>query len=368
MPAVEHLYVHIPFCPKVCPYCSFYKEASDRNKTSAFVQAVLAELECSLQLIELRPRTVFFGGGTPTALPTRLLEQLIAGIHDRVDCSNIVEWTIEMNPATVSLDKAGMLRSLGVNRASMGVQSWHPELLERLGRIHTVAQARRSYDILREAGFDNINLDHIFGIPGQTPDQWIETLEISLALAPEHLSAYCLTYEEDTEYFLRFQSGEFKQDEENDAVFLEAAIDRVEAHGLQHYEVSNYARAGRECLHNLAYWQGRDYLGLGPSAFSTVGHRRWQNIPDTTRYITGIQSGAPCLGFEERLDEDTRLAERIAFGLRTRDGIPSRLLQHCASEAESLVQDGLLQHDRDCYTLTRRGLLLADEIASQLIP
>lgn len=368
MNSVQHLYVHIPFCPKVCPYCSFYKEASDRNKTTAFVHAVLQELEERSQMITMRPRTIFFGGGTPTALPTRLLEELITGIKSRIDCSHLVEWTIEMNPATVSLEKASLLLSLGVTRASMGVQSWHPALLERLGRVHSAEQARRSYDILREAGFENINLDHIFGIPGQTHLQWMETLETTLDLQPEHISAYCLTYEEDTEFFLRFQRGEFLQNDERDAAFLEAAIDLIEPRGFLHYEISNYALPGRECLHNLAYWQGRDYLGLGPSAFSTIGQRRWQNIPDTACYISAMQSEASAISFEETLNATTRLAERIAFGLRTRYGVPVSFLDHCIPEIQALIDNNLLKRHHDSITLTRRGLLLADELAAQLIP
>lgn len=368
MPSIEHLYVHIPFCPKVCPYCSFYKEASDRNKTAAFVDAILSELDIRRAETPVRPRTVFLGGGTPTALPTRLLERLVSGLRDRIDTSALAEWTIEMNPATVSLEKARLLHDLGINRASMGVQSWDPDLLERLGRVHSSAQARRSFDILREAGFRNVNLDHIFGIPGQSLAQWLDTLETSLALEPEHISAYCLTYEEDTEFFLRFQRGEYSQNEADDAAFQEAAMDRLEASGFLHYEVSNYARPGFECRHNLAYWQGRDYLGLGPSAFSTVGIRRWQNIPDTSAYSAGILAGSPVISFEETVDPDTRRAERIAFGLRTRYGISDGLPSAHTQEILHLENDGLLTRQDGRITLTRRGILLADAIAETLMP
>lgn len=163
--AAEHLYVHIPFCPKVCPYCSFYKETTDRNKTQAFLDALLRELDARGPL---RPRTIFFGGGTPSALSTPQLNYLLTGLRARLDLSQLSEWTLEMNPATVSLEKARALRDLGVNRISMGVQSWEPALLLTLGRVHSAEQARRSYEILREAGFINVNLDLIFGIPGQT--------------------------------------------------------------------------------------------------------------------------------------------------------------------------------------------------------
>ena len=269
---MSHLYVHIPFCPKICPYCSFYKETSDRNKTARFLDALLLELDAQQRVLPpLRPRTIFFGGGTPSALSTPQLEYLLTGLRARLDLSALEEWTLEMNPATVSLEKASLLRSLGVNRVSMGVQSWEPQLLAVLGRVHSAEQARRSYEILREAGFENVNLDLIFGIPTQTPEMWQRSLAATMALGPEHISAYNLTYEEDTEFFRRFVSGELRQDNEADAALFETTADTLTAGGYEPYEISNFSRPGRECAHNLAYWDASDYLGLGPSAFSTVG-------------------------------------------------------------------------------------------------
>jgi len=218
---IEHLYAHIPFCPKVCPYCSFYKEASDRNKTRAFLEAMLAEAEKHAP--SLRPRTIFFGGGTPSALSTSQLEFLLGGLRERIDFSAVAEWTLEMNPATVSLEKARALLALGVNRISMGVQSWNEDILKTLGRVHNAAQARRSYEILREAGVPNVNLDLIFGIPGQTAEQWRDTLEQTIALGPDHISAYCLTYEEDTAFFESLRRGEMRENEDHDADFFHLA-------------------------------------------------------------------------------------------------------------------------------------------------
>ena len=198
------------------------------------------------------------------------LELLLSGLHRRLDLSGLREWTLEMNPATVSLEKAQMLHDFGVNRISMGVQSWDPEILNRLGRVHSALQAERSYHILKEAGFTNLNLDLIFGVPGQSIDTWERSLKKTIGLAPQHISAYCLTYEEDTEFFRRHQRGELSQDTEQDANFYEMTMAVLEAGGYRQYEISNYANPGYECLHNLAYWLGRDYLGLGPSAFSTL--------------------------------------------------------------------------------------------------
>lgn len=367
MNPIRHLYVHIPFCPKVCPYCSFYKEASDRNKTQRFLDSVLADLDLRQREITLRPQTIFFGGGTPSALSTPQLDYLLNGLRDRLDLSDLREWTLEMNPATVSLEKAARLRALGVNRISMGVQSWDDGLLKVLGRVHNAAQAERSYEILREAGFENVNLDLMFAVPTQTRDQWQASLEKTIALKPEHISAYCLTYEEDTAYFARFVRGELTQDAAWDADLFEATMDTLDAAGFEQYEISNYARPGRDCLHNLAYWLGADYIGLGPSAFSTVGERRWQNIADTTIYCDRIERGESAEAFSEPLMAETRAGERIAFGLRTNRGVAREAVAQWSREVAQFEEDGFLQGDADRVCLTRRGKLMADSLSEVFV-
>lgn len=363
----RHLYVHIPFCPKVCPYCSFYKEASDRNKTQRFLDAVLAELDMRLRERDVRPETIFFGGGTPSALSTTQLDYLLGGLRARLDLSALREWTLEMNPATVSLEKARALRALGVNRISMGVQSWDKELLKVLGRVHNAAQAERSYAILREAGFENVNLDLIFAVPTQTRAQWRTTLEQTIALRPEHISAYCLTYEEDTAFYARFARGELTQDEAWDANLFEMTMDTLGAAGFEQYEISNYARTGRECRHNLAYWLGADYLGLGPSAFSTAGSRRWQNVEDTAAYCERIERGGSAESFAEQLCEATRLSERIAFSLRTNRGVDRETVESWRENVAQFEQDEFLRADGDRLVLTRKGKLLADSVAEAFV-
>ena len=360
---VRHLYVHIPFCPKVCPYCSFYKEASDRNKTQAFLDAVLAEAEMESE--GLQPWTIFFGGGTPSALSTSQLQYLIGGLRERIDFSQVREFTLEMNPATVSLEKAKALLALGVNRVSMGVQSWDEELLKTLGRVHSGPQARRSYEILREAGVPNVNLDLIFGIPGQTHEQWLESIHQTLALAPDHISAYCLTYEEDTEFFERFRRGEFAPETERDAEFFETAMDAFEAAGYGQYEISNYAKPDRECLHNLGYWRGADYAGLGPSAVSTRDGWRRKNLPDTEAYIRQILAGGDRFESLERLDAETTRLEKLSLGLRTRDGIEAAVLD--SGKLQELTNLGFLRASDGHVSLTRQGRLLADQVAVELV-
>jgi len=365
---LHHLYVHIPFCPKVCPYCSFYKEATDRNKTQAFLESLLLDLDQRLEEIgRCRIETIFFGGGTPSALSPKQLEFLLAGLHRRLDLSEVREWTLEMNPATVSLEKAQLLRGFGVNRISMGVQSWDPEMLNRLGRVHSAPQAERSFHILREAGFTNVNLDLMFGIPGQSIATWERSLRTTFGLAPEHISAYCLTFEEDTEFFRRHQRGELSQNAEQAAQFYERTMDLMEAGGYRQYEISNYSRPGFECVHNLAYWLGRDYLGLGPSAFSTIGERRWQNTPDTSRYIDQLRTHIEPIHFTEKITGQIRKSEAIAFGLRTSVGVPELAMEGWTDELRALECEGYLEQENSHIRLTRKGRMVADSVAELFV-
>ena len=361
----HHLYIHIPFCLQICPYCSFYKDIAGPGKADPLVEAIIREAE--LFGNRCAPRTVFIGGGTPTALSVTQLERLFAGLQRHLDFTDIDEFTIEMNPATVTARKAELLRGFGVNRVSMGVQSWDPHLLKLLGRVHDADQVRRSFAILREAGFDNLNLDLIYGIPGQSLAQWEESIRQTVDLQPEHISAYCLTYEEDTEFFDRMTRGEFREDAESDAGFFERGVEMLSAAGYGQYEISNHARPGRECRHNLAYWEGADYLGLGPSAWSTIGERRWQNAPDTAAYVQAVQAGVRPLRNEEILPAATREAEKIAFGLRMNAGIDPARLAERHELITGLREEGLLEDHGPRVRLTPRGRLLADEIAAELM-
>jgi oxygen-independent coproporphyrinogen-3 oxidase len=364
---IRHLYFHIPFCPKLCPYCSFYVETSMRTKNRAFLDALLTEVRSHVNAFAIEPETLYFGGGTPSMLSIAELDYLLGGLRDCLPLDQVREWTFEVNPATVSPAKAALLRELGVNRVSVGAQSWDDAILKKLGRAHTVSQAAGTYRALREAGFENINLDLMFAIPGQTREQWQDSLRETIALAPEHISAYCLTYEEDTRYFERLQTGEFRRDDERDAVMFEDTMDLLGDAGYGHYEISNYARPGRESLHNFGYWNGADYLGLGPSAFSTVGARRWQNAPDSAAYIARIAAGSTTISFEETLSERTRTGETLAFGLRTSRGIPTQAAAPWEAELVELHALGLLESHDGRLRLTRRGKLMADSVAEVFV-
>jgi oxygen-independent coproporphyrinogen-3 oxidase len=358
---IEHLYIHIPFCPNICPYCAFYKESAGLERVETFLEALL--LEVKLWAPQLRPRTIFLGGGTPSALSIAQFKKLLKGLHEHLDLTQIEEWTIEMNPATVALEKAILLREAGINRVSMGVQSWDDAVLKTLGRTHNASKAAESFHLLRQAGFDNLSIDLIFGVPGQSLESWQRSLERSLQLAPEHLSAYGLTYEEDTNFFLKLGRGEMAPNESLEVDQFELAASILGAAGYKQYEVSNYARAGRESQHNMAYWIGSDYLGLGPSAFSTVRSRRWRNIRETGLYSASTLAGKTAIDFEEEVSEALRRREKAAFGIRTHYGLPLCDAIPWQEELSHFRHHGLVEQTQDRWLLTPKGRLLADSVA-----
>ena len=364
---IRHLYVHIPFCARICPYCAFYKDLLDRSQTTRFCEAVLREIQEKTRVFAIEPQTIYFGGGTPTALGTSQLEFLLGGFHEQFDLSSLKEWTMEANPGSVSERKATVLHKLGVNRISLGVQSWDNHLLKVLGREHGAKQAEESFHILRAAGFSNINVDLMFGLPGQTIQQWQETLEKTISLRPDHISAYCLTYEEDTEFFLRQSRGELRQDSDADAEFFEMTMSLLEGVGYDHYEISNYARPGFSSVHNRAYWSGKDYLGIGPSAFSTVGMRRWQNLADYRGYADQVLSGRSPISCTENLTSEMKRAERIALSLRTREGVSSALVQDRHAAVKELIALGLLRQSNGNFALTQKGRSLADSVVEAFV-
>ncbi|MEO8440659.1 MAG: radical SAM family heme chaperone HemW [Spartobacteria bacterium] len=390
--AARHIYVHIPFCARICPYCAFYKERADPAQAARFCEAILAELRASLTVAaslceareltdlgtkkptpasptgrRLQPETIFFGGGTPTALTTKQLERLLGGFGASLDLAGLREWTFEANPGSVSEGKARLLRESGVNRISLGVQSFDDGLLRLLGREHSAVQAEASFDLLRRSGCKNLNIDLMFGLPGQTLAQWETTLCRAIALGPDHVSAYCLTYEEDTEFFLRHARGEFRVDADADADFFHLAGELLGAAGFEQYEVSNYARAGFQSVHNRAYWSGRDYLGLGPSAVSTIGLRRWQNVSDYRAYTDRVLRGETASTGDEILTPQMKRAESIALSLRTSWGIPAAWVSDRPDEIEEFVKLGLMLPQQERYVLTRAGRFLADSVAEAFI-
>ncbi len=359
------LYLHIPFCHRICPYCSFYKHTPGATSIVSFVEALAVETKT--RLIEA-PRTLYLGGGTPSMLSPGHLSKLFASLHEKIDFTKLDEVTMEANPATFDAAKAKLFHDLGVTRVSLGIQSFTPHVLEILGREHSVAQASESVSILRDAGISSINIDLMFSIPGQSKDDWQQTLEHALSLDPDHVSAYNLTYEEDTAFFDSLRRGEMREDEDHDADYFHLANELLTAAGFDHYETSNYAKPGHHSSHNQGYWRGEDYLGLGPSAVSTLNGIRWKNVADTARYVAQVQSIGHALTESETIDAEACRLERIALGLRTKGGISLDLLSPDAiTRARNLADEGLARIDGRQFILIHHGRALVDPIAAELV-
>ena len=358
MALVEHLYLHIPFCPRICPYCSFYVEPANRRLMPSLIDTLFEELDYHQQNYTLKIKTIFLGGGTPSALPTSELERLIRNLTQQFSPT---EFTLEMNPTTISSEKAQLIFDLGINRISLGAQSFDPITLKTLGRQHTPEKILRSYEILRKTGFKNLNIDLMFSVPGQTLSSWQQTLSTALALQPEHISTYCLTFEEDTPFFEKLQQGQWQRNLEIETEFYLASIKILEKAGFQHYEISNFALSGKESQHNLAYWRGTNFIGLGPSAVSTVENQRWQNIADLALYLNGSKNNQWSYTNKETLNDRLREIEKLIFGLRTQAGVPAN--PKFSKKFQQLIEAGYAQEQNSNWSLTQEGKLRADAIS-----
>lgn len=340
-----------------------------------------------LRLIEprLKPRTLFFGGGTPSILSLSQWEQICSIIHS-FGWSDIKEWTVECNPATVSPDKAQLMRDAGVNRISMGVQSLDPNLLDRLGRIHSRDQVFRSYDILRKAGFDNINLDLMFAIPSQSIDMWESTLDDIFAMQSDHVSCYEVIYEEDTALFHQLQAGEFDVDEDLADEMYHLLVNRAKDAGFEQYEIANFAKRQTEdsqgfypqraALHNINYWEGGDFLGAGPAATELTGNVRRKHWSNTQIYCDQVEKGLRGMESEEFMSNETRWGEAAAFALRMNAGMVFSKFQEqfgvnpvkkWRAEMERIQQQGWGVLSDKSFHLTPKGLRFADNAGSEFV-
>lgn len=373
------LYIHIPYCDSKCPYCDFNSYAAKRWPEADYCAALIRELEAYAEEPTWREgelRSVFFGGGTPSLFDPGSIGGLLAAVSRLwPDRGEPVEITLEANPGTVDRAKLAGFRAAGINRISFGVQSFHPQHLERLGRIHSAAQAIAAIGLAREAGFTNLNFDLIFAVPDQTVEEWEADLEMAVALAPDHISAYSLTYEDGTAFGAQRRSGQIAPvpEEVEVAMFTGTQVRLAEA-GFAQYEISNYARPGRECRHNLNYWRTGPYLGVGAGAHAfgiapTPG-RRWSNEKSPPRYLERVGADGHARVTEELLTVEQARGEFVFLGLRCRDGFDGAAFaarfdaDFCAAfpHAATFVRDGFLESSAGRWRLTDRGLLFADSI------
>jgi len=362
------LYVHVPFCLTRCGYCDFNAHAGLDELKAPYVEALRREADTTAgEWTGARFASIFLGGGTPTTLPPSAIERLLGHLRDRFDVDPDAEVTCEANPDTVDRRSLTELRAAVVTRLSLGVQSFNAATLTALERIHSADSARRAYADARSAGFDDINLDLIYGADGETLDAWRRTLEEAVALGPEHLACYALTIEPGTPLGAKVAAGMVPApDPDLQAAMFEHTCERLAEAGYRHYEVSNWSRLGRESVHNLGYWEGRPYLGLGAGAHSYRDRHRWWNVRPPARYIELAASGRSPVGGEERLTEEEVRLERVLLGIRSADGLPSEEVP--SEAARMLVGRGLATIERDRFALTERGMLLANEAVLALSP
>jgi len=367
------LYVHVPFCARTCDYCAFYQISPTGESIQRFLAGIAAE---AAGVEWTRPiATVFWGGGTPGLLAARDLRRL--GEIVRVRCGGPPrEWTVEMTPGAVTEARLGALRELGVTRISMGVQSFQPALLAALGRPHTREQVYRAYDRVRTAGFASVNLDLMFAVPGERDDAWAADVNEAVALGPDHLSTYCLTFEEDTRLWVKLAEGQVRRDVEMEARLYRATWAQLAAAGYAQYEVSNFARPGHACLHNLNTWRMHEWIGLGPSAASQQGGWRGANPADLDRWLAGVARGGRATEDRVRLTPALLAEDALIFGVRMNEGVdvaawrarvPAAPWPAVETLLTRLADEGLAVWGDGRVSLTERGRLVADAVGAEVM-
>jgi len=374
------IYIHIPFCASRCIYCAFYSTTS-LDLRQRYVDAVCRETGDRSQ--EIGVKSIYLGGGTPSQLTIPQLHQIFDALYKYNKVSEDAEVTIEVNPDDVTADFVEGLRTLPINRVSMGAQTFDDERLRFLHRRHTAAQVAEAVQRLRAAGIRNISIDLMYGFPGETLTDWEHDIKAALALNVEHLSAYCLTIEEGTplhkmmkRYNEDGHTGDSPQcvplpDEETEREMYYTLKDRLEAAGFEHYEISNFAKPGFRSRHNSSYWNGTPYLGLGASAHSYDGNTRSWNIADIRQYIKGMERGKRLFD-SEAIEGDTRYNDMVTVAMRTREGLDLTQLSekhrdYCLKNARHFIDNGLLKTNDNHLSLTRKGLFISDMILAELI-
>ncbi len=368
------VYVHLPFCPYICPYCDFAKWAWDDARAARYLAALRSEIA---RAPAVRARTLFFGGGTPTAYPPEAIAALIGDVRARFALPAGAEITTEANPDPALAARIPGLRAAGVNRLSIGVQSFDERELRVLGRRHGAADVANAVTTARAAGFDNLSLDLIFGVPGQTEESWTASLDAALALGPDHLSCYGLTIEEGTPYATWFaRDPSAFADDSLEARLYALAIARLREAGFEHYEISNWAKPGHRSQHNAIYWANDEYLGLGVGAASYLGGVRSTHTRDLETYAVAALAGDPVPSESERLEGAARAGEAIMLALRTAEGVDLAsfrerygldVAQHYRAQIDELAEGGFLAVADGRLRLTERGRFVANDVCGAFL-
>jgi putative oxygen-independent coproporphyrinogen III oxidase len=361
------LYVHIPFCLTRCGYCDFNTYAGLDHLSGPYVEALIGEANLAARGWEGAGfASIFLGGGTPTTLPVPDLVKILDHLRGVFAVEGEAEVTAEANPDTVDTEYLAAIREAGVTRLSIGVQSFDPAVLEGLERIHSPQSARRAFAAARRAGFDDVNIDLIYGASGETVQSWRRTLEEAVGLEPDHLSGYALTIEPATALGRKVAAGLVPApDPDLQADMYDLACSTLAAAGHEHYEVSNWAKPGHRCIHNLGYWEGRPYLGLGAGAHSYRDGRRWWNVRPPQQYMNDVASGRLPIGGDERLSDQERRTERFLLGLRTSEGVPAEWITD-PTLSDAYVTEGLAVRRNGRVALTDRGMFLANGLVLAL--
>jgi len=375
------LYLHVPFCLRKCPYCGFYSVAAGSFPEEEFVRAVKDQVRSILNSGWTGDRvvdTIFVGGGTPSMLEAEILADLLQMLRDDlVFRGSEIETSVEVNPATIGYEGLARLRRAGYNRISIGVQSLADDELRRIGRPHTAEDAIRTVREARDAGFANCNIDLMFGLPGQTPAGWRRTLGEAMELAPDHLAIYELTIEEGTPFARLAENGELALPGEDDVVAMMDITEQTTARaGYHRYEISNYTRPGRECLHNINYWRNGCYVGLGPGAVSSLRGRRYTAVADISEFARRIASGEEWWSESEMLDREARFRETVIMGLRMTRGVSLEelhdrfgftVVEYYGDTLRLLERRGLVEIRGDRLRLSARGMALANRVMAELV-
>jgi oxygen-independent coproporphyrinogen-3 oxidase len=374
--SVPHVYAHFPFCARKCPYCDFNSHAGREAETEAYVAALLREAEALGA--GTNPRTLFVGGGTPTHAPPAVLARYLGGLRALLGDARLEEFTVEANPGSLTEAKVAALVDAGVDRVSLGAQSFDDRHLATLGRIHGADDTVRGVEALRAGGVRRLSVDLILAIPGQTLDEQARDADRAVALDPEHVSAYVLTFEEGTAFTRWMREGRLPApDDDRDLAHQHLACERFAAAGYRRYEVSNHARPGAECRHNLGYWRDAEWLALGAGAHGHVGRRRWKNVSDPALYARRVAEGGSAVDWVEAATPEVALFEAMMMGLRlvegvdledlaVRTGIDAR--ERFAAEIARHERDGLLRVEGPRLAPTARGLDLASFVARSFLP